>query len=91
MLERLLDTLIASDAFERLLTDRARPLLARADAGEDFVVAALARALESPVMVVAAGPREAEPLLRGAETWLGAERSAYLAPWEALPYEGISP
>jgi transcription-repair coupling factor (superfamily II helicase) len=91
VLERLLDTLIASDAFERLLTERARPILARADAGEDFVVAALARALESPVMVVAAGPREAEPLVRGAETWLGAERSAYLAPWEALPYEGISP
>ncbi len=91
MLERLLDTLIGSDAFERLLTERARPVLARADAGEDFVVAALARALQTPVMVVAAGPREAEPLVRGAEAWLGVDRVAYLAPWEALPYEGISP
>jgi transcription-repair coupling factor (superfamily II helicase) len=91
VLERLLDTLIGSDAFERLLTERARPVLARADAGEDFVVAALARALQTPVMVVAAGPREAEPLVRGAEAWLGVDRVAYLAPWEALPYEGISP
>ncbi|MGH2673056.1 MAG: transcription-repair coupling factor, partial [Actinomycetota bacterium] len=91
MLERLLDSLIGSDAFERLLTDRARPVLARADAGEDFVVSALVRALEAPVMVVAAGPREAEPLVRGAKAWLGADRVAYLPPWEALPYEGISP
>src|ERR687891_1959123 len=51
----------------------------------------LARALQTPVMVVAAGPREAEPLVRGAEAWLGVDRVAYLAPWEALPYEGISP
>ncbi|MGZ8606533.1 MAG: transcription-repair coupling factor [Actinomycetota bacterium] len=91
MLERLLDVLIGSDAFERLLTERARPILARADAGEDFVVAALARALDAPVLVVAAGPREADPLVRGAEAWLGEGRAAYLPPWEALPYEGISP
>ncbi|HEX6332541.1 MAG TPA: transcription-repair coupling factor, partial [Actinomycetota bacterium] len=82
---------IGSDAFERLLTERARPVLARADAGEDVVVSALARALESPVLAVAAGRQEAERLVRGAETWLGPERTAYLAPWEALPYEGISP
>ena len=91
MLERLLDALIGSDAFERLLLERARPILARADAGEDFVVAALARALDSPVMVVAPGPREAETLHRGAEAWLGPERSALLPAWEALPYEGMSP
>jgi transcription-repair coupling factor (superfamily II helicase) len=91
VLETLLDALIGSDAFERVLTERARPLLARADAGEDFVVSALARTLESPVLVVAAGPREAEPLVRGAQAWLGPERAAYLAPWEALPYEGIGP
>jgi transcription-repair coupling factor (superfamily II helicase) len=91
VLERLLDSLIGSDAFERLLTERARPVLARADAGEDFVVSALARALDTPVLVVAAGPREAEPLVRGAAAWLGAGRVAYLPPWEALPYEGISP
>ncbi|HYF12545.1 MAG TPA: CarD family transcriptional regulator, partial [Actinomycetota bacterium] len=83
--------MIRSDAFERLLTERARPILARADAGEDAVVAALARSLEIPVMVVAPGRREAEPLVRGAESWLGPDRVAYLPPWEALPYEGISP
>ncbi|HZD17877.1 MAG TPA: transcription-repair coupling factor [Actinomycetota bacterium] len=91
MLDRLLDALIGSDAFERVLLERARPILARADAGEDFVVAALARALDSPVMVVAPGPREAETLHRGAEAWLGPARSALLPAWEALPYEGISP
>ena len=91
MLEPLLDILIASYPFERLLTERARPILARADAGEDVVAAALAKALETTVMVVAAGPREAEPLIRGAQAWLGAERVASLPPWEALPYEGISP
>jgi phenylacetic acid degradation protein len=42
LLEPLLEILIASDPFERLLTERARPILARADAGEDAVVAALA-------------------------------------------------
>ena len=91
MLDRLLDALIGSDAFERVLLERARPILARADAGEDFVVAALARALDSPVMVVAPGPREADTLARGSEAWLGPERSAVLPAWEALPYEGISP
>ena len=91
MLERLLDALIASEAFERLLLERARPILARADAGEDFLVAALARALEAPVLVVAPGPREAEQLAVGAEAWLGPEAAALLPAWEALPYEGIGP
>ena len=91
VLGSLLETLIRSDAFERLLTERARPILARADAGEDAVVAALAAALETPVMLVAPGRREAEPLVRGAEAWLGPERVVWLPPWEALPYEGISP
>jgi transcription-repair coupling factor (superfamily II helicase) len=40
---------------------------------------------------VAAGPREAEPLVHGVEAWLGPDRVGYLAPWEALPYEGMSP
>ncbi len=91
MLSDLLDALIRSDAFERVLTERARPVLARADAGEDFVVSALARALDAPVLVVAAGPHEAEPLARGAQAWLGPDGAAYLPPWEALPYEGIGP
>jgi transcription-repair coupling factor (superfamily II helicase) len=83
--------LIGSDAFERLLTERARPIEVRADAGEDAVVAALAKALDTTVMVVTPGRREAEPLVGAAEAWLGPDRVAYLPPWEALPYEGISP
>jgi len=91
VLERVLDALVGSDAFERLLLHRARPILARAHAGEDAVVAALARALDAPVMMVTPGPREAESIHRGVEAWLGPERSALLPAWEALPYEGISP
>ena len=91
MLERMLDVLIGSEAFERLLLERARPILARADAGEDYLVAALARALEAPMLVVAPGPREAEQLAAGAEAWLGPESAALLPAWEALPYEGIGP
>jgi transcription-repair coupling factor (superfamily II helicase) len=91
VLDKALDALIGSEAFERLLIDRARPLLARADAGEDFLVAGLARALGAPVLVIAPGPREAEGLARGAQAWLGADDAALLPSWEALPYEGISP
>ena len=91
MLERLLDTMIGSEPFERLLLERARPVVARAEAGRDFVVAALARALDSPILVVAPGPREAEALARGISAFLGPERAALLPAWEALPYEGISP
>ncbi len=90
-LEQALDALIGSEAFERLLLERARPLVARADAGEDALVAALARSLGAPVLLVAPGPREAERLARGAQAWLGEDGAALLPSWEALPYEGISP
>jgi hypothetical protein len=59
-LEQALDALIGSEAFERLLLERARPLVARADAGEDALVAALARSLGAPVLLVAPGPHEAD-------------------------------
>ena len=97
MLETALDTLIGSEAFERVLLepthplDRSRPVLVRSDAGQDFLVAALARAIDAPVLLVASGPREAEQLARGVEAWLGSDRSALLPSWEALPYEGIGP
>ena len=90
-LEQALDALIGSEAFERLLLERARPLVARAEAGEDALVAALARSLGAPVLLVAPGPREAEQLSRGAQAWLGEDGAALLPSWEALPYEGISP
>ncbi len=91
MLQDVLDAVIGSEPFERLLLSRARPIVARAAAGHDLVAAALARALETPVLVLAVGPREAESLARGAAALLGEERAALLPAWEALPYEGISP
>jgi transcription-repair coupling factor (superfamily II helicase) len=86
-----LDVLVRSEPFERMLLERARPIVARAEAGEDFVVAAVARALDSPVLAVAPGPREADELAADLEAFLGADRVALLPAWEALPYEGISP
>ena len=91
VLEEVLDALIGSEPFERLLASRDRPLVARAPAGADFVVAALARALDSPILAVTAGPHEAETFARGVEAWLGPAGVALLPAWEALPYEGISP
>ncbi len=86
-----LDVLAASAPIERLLLARERPILARADAGTDAVAAALATALEAPVLLVAPGPHEAEQLASGVEAWLGPDATALLPSWEALPYEGLSP
>jgi transcription-repair coupling factor (superfamily II helicase) len=91
LLEEALDLLIASEPFDRLLASSARPLQARAESGHDFVVAALARALDAPVLAVAPGPHEAETLAHGVEAFLGPGRTALLPAWESLPYEGISP
>ncbi|MBI4259725.1 MAG: hypothetical protein HY658_04070, partial [Actinobacteria bacterium] len=91
MLEEALDVLIASEPFERLLLERARPVVARAGAGHDAVVAALARALDAPVLAVSTGPHEAEELALGVEAYLGPGRTASFPAWEALPYEGIDP
>ncbi|MGZ8632107.1 MAG: DEAD/DEAH box helicase, partial [Actinomycetota bacterium] len=85
------DVLIGSEPFERLLLARERPIVARAEAGEDFVVAGVATSLDVPVLAVAPGPREAEALAADLEAFLGHERVALLPAWEALPYEGISP
>ena len=71
VLEDVLDELIASEPFERFLVSRDRPLVARAPAGADFVVAALARALESPILAICTGPHEAEQLGAGVGAWLG--------------------
>jgi transcription-repair coupling factor (superfamily II helicase) len=90
-MEPILDALIESDAFARLLADPARRIVARVDAGQDFVVAAIARALDAPVLAIAAGPREADALEHGVAAFLGPDRVAQLPAWEALPSEGISP
>jgi transcription-repair coupling factor (superfamily II helicase) len=91
LLEETLDELIGSGPFDRLLASSTRPLEARAEAAHDYVVAAVARALDAPVLAVAAGPHEADQLGRGVEAFLGADRVAVLPAWESLPYEGISP
>ena len=85
------ETLVGSEPFERLLLARDRPIVARAEAGEDLVVAAVATALETPVLAIAAGPREAEALAADLESYLGGDAVALLPSWEALPYEGLSP
>ncbi|MEX0832561.1 MAG: transcription-repair coupling factor [Actinomycetota bacterium] len=90
-MEELLDKLIASEPFERLLLERSRPLVAHARAGRDFLVAALARALDAPVLLVAPGTHEAAELAQGIAAFLGADRVAEMPAWEALPYDGISP
>jgi transcription-repair coupling factor (superfamily II helicase) len=90
-LARLLDDLIGSEPFERLLAERARPILAHAEAGHDFVAAALARSLDAPVLLVTSDPREADALAHGAAAYLGDGRAAAFPAWEALPYEGINP
>src|SRR5215210_7856179 len=90
-LQTALETLAASEPLERVLLARERPVVARAHAGTDAVAAALATALDSPVLLLAPGPHEAEQLADGVQAWLGSDRTALLPSWEALPYEGLSP
>jgi transcription-repair coupling factor (superfamily II helicase) len=90
-LETALASLAASAPFERVILARERPVVARAHAGTDAAAAALAVALDAPVLLVAPGPHEAEQLADAVQAWLGHERTALLPSWEALPYEGLSP
>ena len=90
-LEGALDALVASEPFERLLLERARPIVAHSEAGEDALLAGLARALDTVILAVTPGPREAEALAAGAAAYLGEDGVALLPAWEALPYEGIGP
>ena len=91
MLEKLLEPLIESEAFQGLL-GAAGPRVARADvAGHAYVAAGLARATGSPVLLLAPGPREADRLASGARAFLGNDAVAPFPAWEALPVEGISP
>ena len=90
-LREVLEALVTSEPFERLLLERARPIVARADAGQDFLLAGLAVALDAPVMVVTPGPREAEELASEIGAYLGPAAVALLPAWDALPYEGMDP
>jgi len=90
-LREVLQALVTSEPFERLLLERARPIVARADAGHDFLLGGLAVALDAPLMVVTPGPREAEELASEIGAYLGSEAVALLPAWDALPYEGMDP
>jgi transcription-repair coupling factor (superfamily II helicase) len=90
-LREALDALVDSEPFERLLLARARPIVAKAEAGEDFLLAGLAVALGAPLMVVTPGPKEAEDLASGIGAYLGQGDVALLPAWDALPYEGMGP
>ncbi|HEX6208575.1 MAG TPA: transcription-repair coupling factor [Actinomycetota bacterium] len=88
-MRKLLEPLIESEALQAVL---ARPGPVRVDpAGHAYAIAALAEALEGPVLAVTGGPRESAPLAHDVAAYLGADRAAHLPAWEALPVEGISP
>jgi transcription-repair coupling factor (superfamily II helicase) len=89
-LEALVEALVASEPFEQLLLSRERPIRAHLEAGEAFVLAAVATALDAPVVAIAPGPHEAEALAGDVESFLP-DRAVLLPAWEALPYELISP
>jgi transcription-repair coupling factor (superfamily II helicase) len=89
-LREALDRFVGSETFEGLLLAQERPIQARAETGEAFVVAGLAVALDAAVLAVAPGPHEAEALVEDLEAFLPGD-VALLPAWEALPYEGISP
>ncbi len=55
-LRDVLDALVGSAPFERLLLERARPIVAKVDAGQDAVLAGVAVALDAPLLVVTPGP-----------------------------------
>jgi transcription-repair coupling factor (superfamily II helicase) len=89
-LTEILDAAAATAPFERLLGGGARLLHAPAP-GHAFTAAVLARALNGPVLTVAADPRAADELASAAIALLGAEAVVRFPPWESLPYEGMSP
>jgi transcription-repair coupling factor (superfamily II helicase) len=90
-MRELLDALLESERFQAVLA-RSGSRLARSEAaGHAYVAAAVATALDGPVLLVSPGPREAESLADGAAAFLGPERVAVFPAWEALPLEGISP
>jgi transcription-repair coupling factor (superfamily II helicase) len=90
-LDAIVTALAGSEPVERILLARERPIRVRAEAGEAALVAALATALDVPVLVVTPGPREAEARAAALAALLGEAETALLPAWEAVPYEGIAP
>jgi transcription-repair coupling factor (superfamily II helicase) len=90
-MRELLQPLIESEPFQALLASPGSHLARAEGPGHPYVAAALAAAVDAPVLAVAPGPREAERLAAGARAFLGPENVALFPAWEALPVEGISP
>jgi len=89
---RILEEAAAAEPFRRLLASRGPVRVAHAPwPGQAFAVAALARALDAPVLALAADPRAAEALAASASAFLGTDRVVWFPASESLPYEGISP
>jgi transcription-repair coupling factor (superfamily II helicase) len=89
---RILEEAAAAAPFRRLL-GAAGPVRTGVvtGAGQPFVAAALAQAMDAPVLVVALDPRLAESFAAGAAGFLGPDRVVTFPAWESLAYEGISP
>jgi transcription-repair coupling factor (superfamily II helicase) len=88
---RILDRAAASSPFARLLAASGRRVAHADPAGHPFAVAALARALDVPVLALAPDGRSAEEVAAAAAAFLGHDRVLRFPSWESLPYEGISP
>ena len=89
-LRKILDDAGATAPFERLLGSRGGVAHAPAPA-HGFAAAVLARAIDAPVLMVAADPRASEELASAASAFLGPDLVVRFPAWESLPYEGISP
>jgi transcription-repair coupling factor (superfamily II helicase) len=91
-LKQILDQAAASGPFGRLLAASGPVRRAQAaTSGQPFVAAALAHALDAPILAIAHDPRAAEEVAAAATVFLGPDRVIRFPAWESLPYEGISP
>ena len=91
-LDRILKEAAEAGPFQRLLAAAGPVRQAHAPAsGHGFAAAALAHALEGPVLVLAHEPRAADAVAAGASVFLGGDQVVRFSAWESLPYEGISP
>jgi transcription-repair coupling factor (superfamily II helicase) len=69
----------------------ARSVVTVADAARPYVLAALVRHLDRPVLAVAARSDEAEQLARDVQAFLGPGGGEVFPGWEVLPGEPVSP
>src|SRR6266508_4289147 len=91
-LRRVLEEAADSRPFASLLAAPGPVRRAQAAAaGQPFVAAVLAQALDAPVLVLGHEPRAAEHAAATAAVFIGPERVIRFPAWESLPYEGISP